>query len=177
MSASFAKLLVFVSGQLACVRIVGRANFTSSIDFKTLVNELIEKGYTCFVLDLADCALMDSTFLGVLAGFGLKLSVAQKCSETRRGIELLNPNPRIAELLENLGILHLFQVVNGSLPLPDEIPTDSPAPTSAPTREQVTRNCLEAHQLLMSVSPANVPKFKDVAEFLAEDLRKMANGT
>ena len=32
------------------------------------------KGYDRFVIDLSECALMDSTFLGVLAGFGLKMN-------------------------------------------------------------------------------------------------------
>ena len=169
--------MVFVSGQLACVRIVGRANFTSSIEFKALLNELIDKGYRCFVLDLADCALMDSTFLGVLAGFGLRLSPAPNGPNGNTGIELLNPTPRISELLENLGILHLFHVVAGPTPVPAEALATPAASVPAPTHEEVTRTCLEAHQLLMSVSPANVPKFKDVAEFLAEDLRKSVPGS
>lgn len=173
MSTATAKLSVFASGQLACIKIVGRANFTSSIDFKTLFNELLQKGYTCFILDLSECLLMDSTFLGVLAGFGLKMTAqpATDGLQPARGIELLNPNARIAELLENLGVIHLFKVVNGTLEMPkDTTPHPTPAPT--PSREDVTRNCLEAHKTLMEIAPANVPRFKDVAQFLAEDLKK-----
>ena len=163
-------MLVFASGHLACVKIAGRANFTSSIDFKTLFNELLDKGYTCLVLDLAECVLMDSTFLGVLAGFGLRMSVAAGAG-TCPSIELLNPNARVADLLENLGVMHLFRVVKGPLELPPQSPAEAPA-DSAPTRDEVTRTCLEAHQTLMSINPANVTKFKDVAAFLAEDLKK-----
>jgi anti-sigma B factor antagonist len=172
MAAPLARMLVYVSDRLACVRIVGRANFTSSIEFKTLINELIEKGYSCFALDLSECALMDSTFLGVLAGLGLKLATPANGAESHHGIDLLNPNPRIADLLENLGILHLFQVINGPAPVPSAALASPSAPSAAPTHEEITRNCLEAHELLMAVSPANIPKFKDVAKFLAEDLRK-----
>ena len=74
MSAPSAKMLVSIGEKSAMVRIAGRANFTSSVDFKKLLNELLQKGYTCFVLDLTECVLMDSTFLGVLAGFGLKMN-------------------------------------------------------------------------------------------------------
>src|ERR1700722_3345813 len=116
MSSSSAKLLVFVSDKLACVKITGRANFTSSIDFKTLLNELLDQGFICFVLDLSECMLMDSTFLGVLAGFGLKLGMPQNGQANGRSIELMNPNPRVAELLDNLGVMHLFRVVNGPNP-------------------------------------------------------------
>ena len=103
MNTPSAKLLVLVGQKFACVKIIGRANFTSSIDFKILINELQQKGYTFFVLDLSECVLMDSTFLGVLAGFGLKMTGAQ--GNGTHKLELLNPNPRITDLLENLGVL------------------------------------------------------------------------
>src|SRR5215207_9065056 len=114
MNTPAAKMLVFVGQKFACVKISGRANFTSSIDFKTLLNELQQKGYHYFILDLSECVLMDSTFLGVMAGFGLKMTSHQNNSEPGiGGIELLNPNPRITELLENLGVLHLFKIAEG----------------------------------------------------------------
>lgn len=170
MSSTSAKLLVFVSDHLACVKIAGRANFSSSLDFKTLIQELLDKGVTCFVLDLSECVLMDSTFLGVLAGFGLKMNTPEANGSS---IELLNPNPRISELLENLGVLHLFQVANGAMPEMVKNCEQVPAPAQEPTREQVTRNCLEAHKTLMAIDPANVAKFKEVTQFLAEDLKKI----
>jgi anti-anti-sigma regulatory factor len=170
MNPPSARLLVWAGEDFACIRIIGRANFTSSIDFKALVNELRQQGCQCFVLDLSECALMDSTFLGVLAGFGLKLS-AGNGGQGRHGIELLNPNARIIELLDTLGVLHLFKLVQGPLPLPEQ--TESrPHPPASPTRTEVTRTCLEAHQTLMDISPANAAKFKEVAQFLAERLKK-----
>lgn len=164
-------MLVSVGERCVCIQITGRANFTSSIDFKTLVNQLMQKGYTYFVLDLNECTLMDSTFLGVLAGFGLKVNAPQP-DKKERTIELFNPNPRIADLLENLGVLHLFKIGQGTVCLPEETnPHDHPA--ASPTREEVTSNCLEAHRTLMGIHPDNVARFKDVAAFLAEDLKKM----
>src|SRR5215472_1795015 len=117
MNTPSASMFVLVGEQFACIKIIGRANFTSSIDFKTLIGELRQKGYTYFVLDLSECALMDSTFLGVLAGFGLKLCGANKPGASP--IELLNPNPRISELLENLGVIHLFKLSEGANRLTD----------------------------------------------------------
>jgi hypothetical protein len=43
----------------------------------------------------------------------------------------------------------------------------------APTKEEISRNCLQAHELLMRINPDNIPKFKEVTQFLAEDLRRM----
>src|SRR5262245_5888313 len=108
MSTSASRMLVLVGEKFACIKIRGRADFSSSIDFKTLINELRQKEYTYFVLDLTECTLMDSTFLGVLAGLGLKMSAALSKDQCSPPIELLNPNARITELLENLGVLHLF---------------------------------------------------------------------
>src|SRR5258705_6481996 len=176
MNAPSAKLLVLVGEKFSCIKIVGRANFNSSVDFKTLVSELRQKGYTYFVLDLSECLLMDSTFLGVLAGLGLKLnhqngSPPQDTQNGAHAIELLNPSPRIADLLENLGITHLFDITRGRLTTECLVALDH-APTETDRRE-VQRTCLEAHRTLMDINPANVPKFKDVAQFLADDLKKM----
>ena len=170
MNSPSARMLVWVGEQFACIRIIGRANFTSSVDFRTLISELRQQGCSYFVLDLAECVLMDSTFLGVLAGFGLKLS-AGNGDHGRHGIELLNPSARITELLDTLGVLHLFKLTQGPLPVPEQTEPRPHTPTS-PTKAEVTRTCIEAHQTLMDISPANAAKFKDVAQFLAEGLKK-----
>jgi anti-sigma B factor antagonist len=174
MNTRSATMSVLVGKSFACVKIAGRANFASSVDFKTLVNELRQQSCNYFVLDLSECVLMDSTFLGVLAGLGLKMR-GPDGDACLSGIELLNPNQRITELLENLGVLHLFSVTQGPLTLPDGAEARTATPAN-PSREEVTRACLEAHQTLMQINPNNVARFKDVAQFLAEDLKKQRNG-
>lgn len=165
---SSANLSVLVGKKIVCVRIAGRANFASSPDFKALLNGLVEKGYKHFVIDLSKCALMDSTFLGVLAGFGMKLH--SKGAPAESGVELLNASERVAELLENLGTVHLFNLKNGAAEMPDDAKPCEPEPVN-PTHEQITRTCLEAHQTLMAMNPENAARFKDVTQFLAEDLK------
>jgi len=172
MATPSAKILVMVCKDFACVKIVGRANFTYGPDFKTLLTELAQRGYSHFIIDLSECALMDSTFLGILAGFGLKLH--QAAAPDQHSVELLNPSSRITDLLDNLGALHLFKVTSGPLQLPAGVQTQTPDPSN-PTREEITRTCLEAHQSLMAVNPDNVARFKDVTRFLAEDLKRPGN--
>jgi len=168
-------MLVSIGQKSAMIQIAGRANFTSSVDFKTLLDQLLQRGYTCFILDLTECVLMDSTFLGVLAGFGLKLNSPQT-DKIDRTIQLFNPNGRISELLENLGVLHLFKVTEGSAQTPDGAAAKDVQSQNA-TREEVTRTCLEAHKTLMDINPDNIARFKDVAAFLADDLKKMKPGS
>ena len=170
MPISPGKLSVLVCQNFACIKIGGRANYISSPDFKTLLNELAAKGYRRFIIDLSECVLMDSTFLGVLSGFGMKLNPIG--TPDTSGIELLNVNARVAELLENLGAIHLFKVTDGELQLPDDVKDCTPESIN-PSREEITRTSLEAHKTLMAVNPENVARFKDVAQFLAEDLKNL----
>jgi anti-anti-sigma factor len=174
MNAASAKLLVLTTGQMACIKIAGRANFTSSIDFKHLIEQLSENSIRRFVLDLSECMLMDSTFLGVLAGFGLKMS--KNGQPNGQTIELMNPSPRISDLLVNLGVMHLFKVVNCS-DVPDDGRVPMPVAGETASREEITSNCLKAHLTLMEIDAANIPKFKEVADYLAENLKKMKNGS
>ena len=165
-----ANLSVLVGKNFACIKIVGRANFASSPDFKTLLSELAQKGFAHFIIDLGECVLMDSTFLGVLAGFGLKLN--PKGAPAERGIELHNATPRVSELLENLGAVHLFKLTSGPMQLPADVKTCTPESIN-PSHEQIARTSLEAHETLMAMNPENVARFKDVAQFLAEDLKNL----
>jgi len=171
MKAPASNLLVWVGEEVVCIRIAGRASFTSSVDFKALVNGLHQKGYSRFRLDLTHCLLMDSTFLGVLAGLGLKFGAIRN-GDLDPTLELLNANPRILDLLENLGVSHLFKLVNGPEACTDKMAPVEPTNTN-PDRKEMSRTCYEAHQTLIEINPDNIPKFKEVAQFLAEDLKKM----
>ena len=160
-------LSVCVRDHVACVRIAGRANFTSSVDFKKVLQQLQQDGCTEIVLDLTECSLMDSTFLGVLAGAGMKCDNARR-EGNRCVIELFHPTERILELLDNLGVLSLFTILQeapqlGAFQRIDECPA---------TRLELNRTCLEAHKTLMNTSPDNERRFKDATEFFEKNLRK-----
>ncbi len=164
---------VAVVNHTAFIKIPGRANFTSSIEFKILVTELRARGFDRYVLDLRECVTMDSTFLGVLAGIALRyVDGKAKQDGAKLLLELLNPNPRITDLLDNLGVMDLFRIRQEENPCTAIFePVNNHHPQPSP--EEISRNCLEAHQLLMNINPENIPKFKDVTLFLAEDLKKL----
>ena len=161
-------LLAARVGDTVCVKISGRANFASSVDFKRLVNESRARGAKRFIVDLAACPIMDSTFLGVLASLGTRLS-ADNLPPEQRTIELLRPSPKVADLIDNLGVLQCFRVVQGSSP---EQLNFAAVESAGASKLELSRNCLEAHQVLMELNPENVAKFKDVAKFFAEDVAK-----
>ncbi len=168
MTSPASNLLAARLGNTVCVKISGRASVVASADLKRLVQESRARGAQRFLIDLSACVLMDSTFLGVLASIGMQLS-ADNLPPEQRPIELLNPSPKVADLIDNLGVLQLFRVVRGGGQ--DGLDFAAVEPCGA-TRLELTRNCLEAHQLLMGLNPANVAKFKDVTKFFAEDVAK-----
>jgi len=168
MSSPSPTLLAARVGDTVCVKISGRANFATSVDFKQLVAEACARGAQRFIVDLAACPLMDSTFLGVLASLGMKLS-ADNLPPEQRPIELLNPSAKVADLIDNLGVLQLFRVVQGSAP--DNL-CFTAVDCAGASKLEMSRNCLEAHRVLMNLNADNAAKFKDVARFFSEDIEK-----
>ena len=173
MSNGTASVSVWVGDQFVCIKLSGRANFQSSIDFRTLINHLHSKGHKRFVIDVASCQLMDSTFLGVLASLALRFGQHQNGTDPTP-LELLNPTDRVLDMVDNLGITQYFKIMHGKAPVEGDF---SPVEKSAAStdRAETTKTCLEAHRVLMELNPANVAKFKDVARFLEEDLKKLQN--
>lgn len=183
------KILVARSGDLGFVKVVGRGSFQNSGCLKAFYLQLLKEGVSRFVIDLGSCTYLDSTFLGILLGLGLKLR------EGGNGLlNILNASSRNLELLRNLGLDRLIHVAGGKLP-GDETSTAKTAPLPpannngsngavaaikeenleempcpVPTRAEAAPTILEAHEALMQFDPRNVPKFKDVVEFLREDL-------
>ena len=160
-------LFVCVRSQMACVRIVGRANFTASVDFKRLMQQLQSDGCKVIILDLRECLLMDSTFLGVLAALG------NQCEAVRQQggacvIELFRPSERVSDLLDNLGVLPLFKLVDETPPFECFRPIEE----GNTSKTELTQTCLEAHRTLMSTSPENERRFKDATEHFETTLRK-----
>jgi len=170
------KILVARSADLGFVKVVGRGSFQNSGCLKAFYQQLLKEGVSRFVVDLDACTYLDSTFLGILLGLGLKLK------EAGNGLlHILNANPRNLELLKNLGLDRLIVIdggggsgaagggANGSAPGRLE---EMPCPV--PTRAEAAPTILEAHVNLMEFDSRNVPKFKDVVEFLREDLGQPA---
>jgi anti-anti-sigma regulatory factor len=173
------KILVARGADLGFIKVVGRGSFQNSGCFKAFYQQLVKEGVGRFVVDLDACTYLDSTFLGTLLGLGLKLK------ENGAGLlHILNANPRNLELLKNLGLDRLINIEgpgatgtgvrgNGTTPpLLNGVKEENlkEMPCAIPTRAEAAPTILEAHENLMEFDPRNVPKFKDVVEFLREDL-------
>ena len=74
---------------------------------------MIGQGKTRFVMDFQNCASMDSTFLGVLAGAALDL----RRRHPPGSLVLCRVGRRNLELLRNLGLHRLLTVDAGDFPM------------------------------------------------------------
>src|SRR6266699_3024467 len=91
---------VGVRGPTVWVKVEGRGSFLNSGNLKEFAREMLDRGYREFVVDLADCAMMDSTFMGTMA------SVALRLKELGRGhIHVVHCRNRSRELLSGLWLV------------------------------------------------------------------------
>jgi anti-anti-sigma factor len=172
MTVTTSQLWVAKADSVVFLKISGRADFTLSVNFKRLADHLRRQGRRQFVFDLTDCQIMDSTFLGVLSGLSLQMAKAGP-SSSPGSVQLLNPNARVLDLLDNLGIVPLFQIQSAVAPLARYEQTTSAEVSGT----ELVRTSLEAHQTLMALNPDNIPKFQEVTQFLAEDLKRLDENT
>src|SRR5262249_3641355 len=124
---------------------------------------MVNRGYREFIIDLENCAMMDSTFMGTMAGVALRLK------ELGQGhLHIVHCGPRSQELLSGLGLDQLFSIhyKNGEEAPECESFSDR---TVAGKREQA-KTMLEAHEALCRAAPENISRFKDVLDYLKQDL-------
>lgn len=144
------------------VKISGKASFLNSSPVKDLFDQLVERGKSRFVIDFQSCTGMDSTFLGILAGLGIKMMKATPPGS----IVLTRLGSRNLELIQNLGLHRLLTVDLG-----DEVDTGSGQMKAVGEAEKASevdnaRLVLEAHENLVQIDESNKTKFQDVISFL-----------
>ncbi len=155
-------ILVGSVNRTVWVKVGGRGTFQNSPGLKEFVNQMIRRGHREFVVDLEGCELMDSTFMGTLAGVALRLR------ELGHGeLRAVNANPRNSSLLENLGLDQLFSVESGRQePAPETLRQAEGSPAAVDAKDTV----LAAHEALIEADEKNAVKFKDVVEYLRQEL-------
>ena len=88
---------VGVSGPTVWVKVQGKGSFLNSGNLKEFAREMLDRGYREFVVDLADCSMMDSTFMGTMA------TVALRLMELGQGhVQVVHCGNRCQELLSGL---------------------------------------------------------------------------
>ena len=162
-------ILVGCNQKVVCIRVQGKGSFQNSAGVKRFAKAMVNRGFRDFVVDLAACPVMDSTFMGTLTGIAFRLRELG-----HGGLHVINSNERNTNLLEGLGLDQILSLENGSGDSPalldsDLSATDELAPEPADKRA-ATEVMIAAHQALVDADPENLCKFKDVLEYLKQDL-------
>ena len=146
------------------VKISGKASFLNSSPVKDFFDQLVQQGKSRFVIDFQKCTGMDSTFLGILAGLGIKMMK----SDPRGSVVLCRLGSRNLELIQNLGLHRLLTVDTGDqeVQLPAEGDLEAMDKSPRLTEAQNARMVLEAHENLVEIDDSNKTKFQDVIAFL-----------
>jgi anti-anti-sigma regulatory factor len=146
----------------------GKGSFLNSGNFKEFARQMVERGYREFVVDLDKCAMLDSTFMGTMAGVALRLR------ELGQGhLRVVHCGQRSHELLSGLGLDQLFTIQengNKSAPQCELLNNQSKAETPEEKKQEQKKEMLDAHEALCEASAENIPRFKDVLEYLKQDL-------
>jgi anti-sigma B factor antagonist len=147
----------------ALLRVEGRATHVASAGVRQVLSELLQRSYLQFDVDLAACTYLDSTFLGVLAELGIRL-------KDRAGlVTISHASPDKFELFRTLGIAPLFHFRDRDVP--KQVSAElAELPSSKVSRAHWAKTLIDAHRALIEANHANAPLFKDVLQFLNEDL-------
>ncbi len=157
---------VGVNGPVVWVRVAGRGSFLESGSLKEFGREMVNRGYREFVFDLEECAMMDSTFMGTMAGMALRL---KELGEGR--LRVIHCGERSRDLLSGLGLDQIFDIQSNGQTAPQCQTLPKTVGNEAAKRDQAS-TMLEAHEALCEARPENLTRFKDVLEYLKQDLRR-----
>lgn len=143
------------------VRVEEKGTFQNAPGLKEFTKAMLERGIRAFQIDLGGCPSMDSTFMGTLTGIALRL---RECGGG--SLRVVNITERNLDSLRNLGLDALFEISSEN---PETMPV---APMQVQVdKEETTEIMLEAHQALVEAAPENITRFKDVLDFLRNDLK------
>ncbi len=158
---------VGVCGPSVWVKVEGKGSFLNSENLKEFAFEMLDRGYREFVVDLANCSTMDSTFMGTMARLALRLR------ELGHGhLHVVHCGIRNLQLLSGVGLDRIFDIdASGDRP-PDcsLLQQTLEARSREEQKKTQTKTMLEAHEALCEAAPENTLRFKDVLEFLRQEI-------
>ena len=137
-------------GDAIRIEVFGLGNLHLAPALQTFVESELRAGATSFIVDLASCRGMDSTFMGTFIGLSseIKARLGWFC--------LANVSHDNLRLLKMLGVLHLVSIHEGGFPAPPG-ETAVISPTNDPYAKQ--NQIRQAHLLLMEADSANRERF------------------
>ena len=131
------------------------------------------EGLRRFVIDLEECRLIDSTFIGMLTGLAGNI-VEDEAAEGE--VKLIHANERNEKSICKLGLDNLINIdKDGEQEMEDRIQNClNPLSTDSLEMDKSEKASLilKAHEDICSVSEENAEEFGDVVSILRDNLKK-----
>ncbi len=144
------------------VQVVGLGNMFLAPTLQAFVESQLKTGFANFVIDLARCDGMDSTFMGTFIGLSTQV-------KARFGwFCLVNVSSENMRLLKMLGVLHMVSIHEGEFPAANGEKTTTLHPTTDPYARQ--KQIHSAHRLLLDADPENQKRFGPFIKALEEEM-------
>ncbi len=153
------------------IRVEGKGSFRNSTQVKEFTQRNLEKGRRNFVVDLENCPAVDSTFMGTLASMALKLRY-----EPDGRVDVINATGRTLDALTSLGLHCLLEMDDDGSAWKTErrlVAKNIGKPLTAEknlSKRERTGSVLAAHEALVEANSENYSRFKDVLDYLKDDL-------
>ena len=146
------------------VKVRGRVSYLNAMPLSHFFDYMLKQGKRYFSIDFEDCLVVDSTFLGILAGLAIEL----RQREPRGICRVFHLSPRNLDLMRHVGLhkmLEIEEVVPGQSlsgkSVGQGLVTSGDVPKSH--LREVIRS---AHENLIRVDEQNKKRFQDVVSFL-----------
>lgn len=167
------RVMVAVDRTAAHIRIVGRGSLKMGPSLREFLAAAERQGIRRARLDLEACETLDSTLLGIVAGLAMRLR------RKGGGVSVSGLSVKTLGLFRTLGLDHLIEAApaDGAPPAAG-VPQADPAPDGLQIlgRDAATRaadeTILEAHEDLVAASADNLPRFRDVIEFMRDSVAR-----
>lgn len=150
------------------IKVAGRGTFQNSHQIKKFLLEKIESGCPHIIIDLSECAGMDSTFMGIITGLSIKMH-----GSGHDPVTLINVTAHNLRLLETLG-LDKFMTIKEKIDAGSSLKWE-PLPFDASDKFTITKHMVDAHEELLETGGIAKEQFKNVHKLLKEDLERQIN--
>lgn len=158
-------------GSVAWVRVGASAGHEQAARVKEFLSGRFERGWRRFVIDLEGCRGIDSTFIGMLTRLAVKIAATGE----EGGVEIINPSARNASSIQKLGMQEFLRLdLEGSRWLRERelVAENLRKPVCDGPLDQVehAQFVLAAHEALIAANGENCSRFRDVVDFLKQEL-------
>lgn len=155
------KILFAVHNGTYVIKLIGdvRVPMCTSLDV-FLEKMFADPDLTAVLIDLTQTAGIDSTALGLIA----KIAVFLKDRGSKPVI--LSTNPDVNRVLYSMGFDRVFVILESTVRESqslDELPQDEPS------EQELTRNVIEAHRVLMGLNEQNKETFRNLVDALESE--------